>query len=106
MFLLSWQLLHPIGSPASNILHLQVSDEEDDAILASRYIFSRKALTLVWPIRQAGRKWGCRIPSPFNDPSTSRDLDKEEAELEGVEEAASAVSSKLDPSVTNPVSYP
>jgi len=36
------------------------------------------------------------MPNPFDDPSTSTDQDEEEAELEGLEEAASAVSS--DPS--------
>ena len=81
----------------------QVSDEEDDEMSATRHISSREALTPVRPIRQAGRKWGRRMPSPFDDPSTSTDLDEEEAELEGLEEAASAVSSELDPSVTNPV---
>jgi len=85
-------------------LFLQVSDDEDDEMSATRHISSREALTPVRPIRQAGRKWGRRMPSPFDDPSTSTDLDEEEAELEGLEEAASAVSSELDPSVTNPVS--
>jgi len=103
LFLLSGQLLWP-----SNSLLLQVSDEEDDEISATSYNSLREALTLVLPITQAGRTWGCCIPSPFDDPSTSTDLDEEEAsaELEGVEEAASAVSSELDPSLTNPVSYP
>jgi len=93
---LSWQLLQP-----DSLLFLQVSDEEDDEMSATRHISSREALTPVRPIRQAGRKWGRRMPSPFDDPSTSTDLDEEEAELEGLEEA---VSSELDPSVTNPVS--
>ncbi len=93
------QLLQPVSR-----LCLQVSDEEDDEMSATRHISSREALTPVRPIRQAGRKWGRRMPSPFDDPSTSTDLDEEEAELEGLEEAASAVSSELDPSVTNPVS--
>ena len=44
------------------------------------------------------------MPSPFDDPSTSTDLDDEEEELQPLEEAPSAVSSELDPSVTNPVS--
>jgi len=93
MFLLSEQLLQP-----SDLLLLQISDEEDDEISASieRYISSWGALTLVRPIRQAGRKWSRRMPNPFDDPSTSTDQDEEEAELEGLEEAASAVSS--DPS--------
>ncbi|DBB03781.1 hypothetical protein WJX82_003590 [Trebouxia sp. C0006] len=81
----------------------EVSDEEDDEMSATRHISSREALTPVRPIRQAGHKWGRRMPSPFDDPSTSTDLDEEEAELEGLEEAASPVSSELDPSVTNPV---
>ncbi|DBA98771.1 TPA: hypothetical protein ACH3X1_014540 [Trebouxia sp. C0004] len=74
--------------------------EEDDEILATEYISSREALTLVWPIRRVGRKWGCLIPSPFDDSCTSRDLDEKEAELKSLEEAASAVGSELDPSVT------
>lgn len=82
---------------------MQVSDEEDDEISATRYISTREALTPVRPIRQ-GRKWGRRMPSPFDDPSTSTDLDDEEEELVPLEEAPSAVSSELDPSVTNPVS--
>jgi hypothetical protein len=53
MFLVSEQLLQP-----SDLLLLQISDEEDDKISASieRYISSWGALTLVRPIRQAGRK--------------------------------------------------
>ncbi len=93
-----------IASARQPPLLLQVSDEEDDEMSATRHISSREALTPVRPIRQAGRKWGRRMPSPFDDPSTSTDLDEEEAELEGLEEAASPVSSELDPSVTNPVS--
>ena len=58
-------------------------------------------MTPVRPIRQA-QKWGRRMPSPFDDPSTSTDLDEEDQEP--LEEAPSAVSTKLDPSITNPVS--
>jgi len=99
MFPLSGNLLQP-----DDILFLQVSDEEDDEMSAIRHISSREALTLIQPIRQAGRKWGRRMPSPVDDPATSIYLDDEGEELEGKEEAASAVSSKLDPTITNLVS--
>lgn len=39
---------------ANDLLLLHI-DEEDDEISATRYIASREALTLVRPIRQAGR---------------------------------------------------
>ncbi|KAL0019047.1 hypothetical protein WJX77_009630 [Trebouxia sp. C0004] len=81
-----------------NMWNIPVVSEEDDEILATEYISSREALTLVWPIRRVGRKWGCLIPSPFDDSCTSRDLDEKEAELKSLEEAASAVGSELDPS--------
>ncbi len=45
-----------------------------------------------------GKSGAAAQPSPIDDPSTSTYLDEEEAELEGLEEAASAVSSELDPS--------
>ena len=79
----------------------QASDEEDDEVSATSYISSREALTPVRPIR-GGRKWGKRMPSPFDDPASSADLDDEEEQA--LEEAPSAVSSELDPSITNPVS--
>lgn len=80
-----------------NLLLLQV-DEEDDEISATRYISSMEALALMRPIRQAGCKWGRSMFSPFDDPYTSTDLDKEEAVQEGLDEIAS-VSSELSPSV-------
>ena len=43
MFFWSEQLLQPVGLLASNLLLLQVPDEEDDGILASRYISPREA---------------------------------------------------------------
>lgn len=85
---------------------LQVSDDEDDEISATRYIASREAPTPVRPIR-AGRKWGKRMPSPFEDPASSADLDNgddEEEEQQSLEESPSTVSSELDPTVTDPVS--
>ncbi|DBA97839.1 TPA: hypothetical protein ACH3X3_012703 [Trebouxia sp. C0006] len=52
-------------------------DEEDDEISATRYISSRPWCGL------SGKgsprcKWGRSMPSPFDDPSISTDLDKEE----------------------------
>ena len=80
---------------------MQLSDDEDDEISATRYISSREALTPMRPGR-GGRRWGKRMPSPFDDPASSADLDDDE-EQQGLEEAPSAVSSELDPSITNPV---
>lgn len=86
---------------------VQVSDDEDDEISATRYIASREAPTPVRPIR-AGRKWGKRMPSPFEDPASSADLDngddEDELEQQSLEESPSTISSELDPTVTDPVS--
>ena len=83
---------------------MQISDEEDDEISATRYIASREAPTPVRPVR-GGRKWGKRMPSPFDDPASSADLDDgdDEDEQQSLDESPSAVSSELDPSITNPV---
>ena len=83
---------------------MQVSDDEYDDISATRYIASREAPTPVRPIR-AGRKWGKRMPSPFDDPASSADLDEgdDEEEQQSLDESPSVVSSELDPSITNPV---
>ena len=86
---------------------VQDSDTDEDAISATRYIASREALTPVRPSR--GRKWGQRMPSPFDTPPASTDLerqDEEEEEEEGAESlagASSRASSEFDPS-GNPVS--
>lgn len=84
---------------------MQVSDDEDDEISATRYIASREAPTPVKPVR-GGRKWGKRMPSPFDDPASSADLDDVDGEevQQSLDERPSAVSSELDPSITNPVS--
>ena len=60
----SWQLLQPVGLLASDLLLLQVSDEEDDEVLASRYISPGEALGRASP-GKAGREWGCNVSSPF-----------------------------------------
>lgn len=48
------------------------------------------------------------MPSPFDDPASSADLDNEEEEDVGqrssLDEASSAISSEQDLSITNPVS--
>lgn len=82
----------------------QISDDEDDEISATRYIASREAPTPVRPVR-GGRKWGKRMPSPFDDPASSADLDDvDDEEEQSLDESPSAVSSELDPSITNSVS--
>lgn len=48
------------------------------------------------------------MPSPFDDPASSADLDNDEEEDAGqrpsLDEASSAISSEQDLSITNPVS--
>ena len=89
---------------------MQDSDEETDELSATKYISTREALTpATAPRQRKARRWGRRMASPFDAPASSADLDEaedegqEEEEEEILEEAASGVSSELDPSVTNPV---
>lgn len=87
---------------------VQDSDTDEDQISATRYIASREALTPVRPNR--GHKWGQRMPSPFETPQASTDVEREEEEeeeeMEGAESligASSRASSEFDPD-GNPVS--
>ncbi|KAL3156021.1 hypothetical protein ABBQ32_013009 [Trebouxia sp. C0010 RCD-2024] len=84
----------------------ELSDEGDDEISATKYIASREPPTPVRPVRR-GRRWGRRMPSPFDDPASSADLDNDEEEDAGqrpsLDEASSAISSEQDLSITNPV---
>lgn len=85
------------------VLQTEDSETEDDEISATKYIASREALT---PARQPSRarKWGKRMPSPFDTPTSAPDAEeaKGQEEEEDLTEAPSCASSDFDPS-GNPV---
>ena len=85
----------------SNMLQVDDSETEDDEISATRYIASREAPTPVRPTH--GRKWGKRMPSPFDTPTPAEaEPDQEGEEEEDLAMAPSCASSDFDPS-GNPV---